>query len=564
MRIKMSALFALLISAHLLWAPAAGQEAATEEPADPAPTPAGFAVRFDGQTLLELYATVGSFSAEDRARAAADRLERLFATPGFSAGSITITEHDDATALVSGEETIVVINDEDAAPKDLPRQVVAWRAAEEARRALGVVRKKPTGEVFWQGALYAAIATVVFIVVILLLRRIFKLLDKAVERWRETRLHSIKLQNAEILPADRVAAALSAIIKLLRLVVLLPLLYYFLSLVLGFFPQTARVADVLLSYILGALEAIGRGFSAHLPDLIFIVVIIVLARWFLRFVDLIFDAIGKGSIAIPGFDPEWTTPTHKLVRVGVILIAAAAVFPYIPGSSSPAFQTISIFLGLLLSLGSTSAIANIIGGVVITYMRPFNVGDRVQVADTIGDVVEKSLFVIRVKTLKNVEVTIPNAMVLTNHLINFSASAQHQGLILHARVTISYDVPWRRIHELLVGAAGKTENVLADPTPFVLQLGLDNFAVSYELNAHTDKPHEMVGTYSALYQNIQDACNEAGIEIMSPTYTSVRDGNRAAIPDEYLPKSYSAPSFRISPLDIFTRRHGEPPPPDGQ
>ena len=247
------------------------------------------------------------------------------------------------------------------------------------------------------------------------------------------------------------------------------------------------------------------------------------------------------------FYEDCSRPTYKIVRFLIIAFAAIFVFPYLPGSSSPVFQGISVFIGVLFSLGSTSAIGNIVAGTVITYMRPFKIGDRVKIADTVGDVVEKTLLVTRIRTIKNVDVTVPNAMVLGSHIINFSSSANDRGLILHTGVTIGYDVPWAEVHKLLIAAAEATDNVMKEPKPFVYQTSLDDSYVSYELNAYTDKPNIMARIYSELHQNIQDKFNEAQVEILSPRYSSIRDGNTTTVPDEYLPKSYSPPGFRVFP-----------------
>ncbi len=224
------------------------------------------------------------------------------------------------------------------------------------------------------------------------------------------------------------------------------------------------------------------------------------------------------------------------------------ISPYMPGFGSPAFQGISIFFGILLSLGSTAAIANMVAGAALTYMRPFKVGDRVKIADTIGDVVEKTLLITRVQTVKNVEVTIPNAMVLGSHMINFSVLAQESKLIIHTAITIGYDVPWRQVHELLIAAAQGTQGVVPEPPPFVIQTSLNDFSVSYELNVYTADAQRLLAIQSDLHQNIQDKFNEAGVEIMSPTYAAVRDGNQVTIPDDYLPKTYEAQGFRIASL----------------
>jgi small-conductance mechanosensitive channel len=182
-------------------------------------------------------------------------------------------------------------------------------------------------------------------------------------------------------------------------------------------------------------------------------------------------------------------------------------------------------------------------------MLPFRPGDRVKIADTIGDVVEQNLLVVRVRTIKNVEITIPNSTVLGHHIVNYSRNAEDQGLVLHSTVTIGYDVPWPRVHELLVAAARKTPGVLQEPSPFVLQTALNDFHVSYEVNLHTDEPPRMATIYSDLHANIQDEFARAGVEIMSPTYVAARDGNQVAIPEDRLPGGTVTPAFRVQQVE---------------
>ncbi|MFM7715608.1 MAG: mechanosensitive ion channel family protein, partial [Microcystis sp.] len=232
-------------------------------------------------------------------------------------------------------------------------------------------------------------------------------------------------------------------------------------------------------------------------------------------------------------------------------IAAIVAFPYLPGFNSPAFQGISVFLGLLLSLGSTSAIANVIGGIILIYTRAFRIGDHIQIGDVIGDLIEKNFLVIRIRTPTNKIITIPNSSLLSSNVINFTIASREldEHLILQTTITLGYDLPWRKVHKILIEAALDTEHILKEPAPFVLQTSLDDFYISYQLNAYTNKPSLMVIIYSELHQNIQDKCNEVGIEILSPNYTSLRDGNTTTIPENYLPSDYVAPSFRVQSSD---------------
>jgi small-conductance mechanosensitive channel len=262
-----------------------------------------------------------------------------------------------------------------------------------------------------------------------------------------------------------------------------------------------------------------------------------------------FGELRDEKLTIRGFYPDWAEPTAKLVRVLILAASAIVAFPYLPGSDSPAFKGISVFLGVLLSLGSTSAVAHGVAGTILTYMRAFQTGDFVRIGGDVGEVIEKTLLVTRVRTQKNEVITIPNGTVLGGVVVNYSAEAHKRGVIFHTIVTIGYSAPWRQVHELLISAALATEDVLHDPSPFVLQTALNDFYVSYELNAYTDKPTNMQNIYSVLHQNIQDRFNEAGVEINSPHYASLRDGNETTIPQSYWPRDYKVPAFQVSQIN---------------
>jgi small-conductance mechanosensitive channel len=375
----------------------------------------------------------------------------------------------------------------------------------------------------------------------------FRVMVDKVPGWKGSLIKPVKVKTVEVLSEDRIVELLSFGFKTLRFGALIVIGYFYTTIVFSFFAFSRTWAQTLVNYIVGPLLNVFTAFISFLPQLFFIVVIVFVTRGFVKIIKAMFAEVGRGAISLPGFYAEWAEPTYKIVRFLVFAFAAIMIFPYLPGSDSPAFQGVSVFLGILFSLGSTSAVSNIVSGTVLTYMRPFNKGDRVKIADTTGDVIEKTLLVTRIRTVKNVDITIPNAMVLGSHIINFSSAAKERGLILHTTVTIGYDAPWRQVHDLLTSAAATTSHILKTPPPFVLQTSLDDFYPSYELNAYTDQPNIMAGIYSELHQNIQDKFNEAGVEIMSPHYAAVRDGNQIALPPDYLPKPYAAPGFRIFP-----------------
>lgn len=292
-----------------------------------------------------------------------------------------------------------------------------------------------------------------------------------------------------------------------------------------------HLAARLLALILAPLSYIWNAALEYLPDFLTAVIIICFARFLIHIVGLIFDGIKKGRVRLPNFYPEWADPSFGLVKLLIIVLCAVIVFPYLPGSSSPAFQGISIFIGLLVSLGSTTAVANVVAGTVLTYTRAFQVGDQVMVSTTRGRIVERTTFVTRVQTPKNVIVSIPNAMVLNNDIINFSKNMGKSGLLVHTSITIGYDVPWKQVNELMIAAALKTEGIESTPEPFVLQTSLDDNYVSYEINGWSQKPGELPLIYSKLHANILDEFHGHNVEITSPMYRASRDGSASTIPE---------------------------------
>ncbi len=238
-------------------------------------------------------------------------------------------------------------------------------------------------------------------------------------------------------------------------------------------------------------------------------------------------------MVVKGFYADWAMPTFNIIKTLLYVFMFIIIFPYLPGSNTPIFQGVSVFVGVVISLGSTSLIGNAVAGLVLTYMRPFQVGDRIKIGDATGNVIERTPFVTRIRTPKNEEITIPNSSIMSAHTINYTAAAENNShhLILHTSVTIGYDSPWRQVHDLLLRAADRTAMVLKEPQPFVLQITLNDFHIEYQINAFTDQANYMPKIYSELHQNIQDTFSEAGVEIMSPYYISERDGNKLALPD---------------------------------
>lgn len=495
-----------------------------------------------GDTALFVPTRFGAFTAAHRAEAIEARLRGLTRVRLDSLGIVVGERGSDITA---GDVILMTVTDEDAAAAGIPRDVLAAQFRDALWAQVSKVSFIETVHVIAVGAALTLVATLVLVLLLRVIRRGIARAEAALAARKDGGLPSLRIKTLEILTAEQVAQGLSAVLRFVRIAVVLLLLYFYLPLVLGFFPWTEPYADRLLGYVLDPLGRVGWGILEYLPNIAFIAVIIVITRYALVVVKAVFTAVGRGTLTFGGFEPEWAEPTYKIARFLVIAFVLVVIFPYLPGAESEAFKGVSLFLGLLVSLGSSSAISNIIAGTVLTYTRAFSVGDRVRIGESTGDVVAKTLLVTRVRTIKNVDVTIPNAMVLSAHVLNFTAMARTDGLVVHTSVTIGYDVPWRKVHELLLEAAAKVPDLLAEPKPFVLQTALGDFSVAYELNAITRESHALARIYSELHAAIQDAFNAAGVEIMSPQYHALRDGNTMTIPEGQRPAGYVPPAFRV-------------------
>lgn len=382
---------------------------------------------------------------------------------------------------------------------------------------------------------------VLFVLVIVVQYLLFKLtnylfrkLRRYIIRFKQQKLKPIIIRDYELLNTRRLGRILIFFSNILRYLILLIQLMFSVPILFAIFPQTEKLALRIFLYIIEPVKMVVRSIVEYIPNLFIILVIWYCIKYIIKGLRYIAGEIADEKLKIAGFYPDWAHPTFNIVRFLLYAFMIAMIYPYLPGSDSGVFQGISVFVGLIVSLGSSTVIGNIIAGLVITYMRPFKLGDRIKLNDTTGNVIEKTPFVTRLRTPKNEVVTIPNSFMMSSHTVNYSASARRFGLIIHTSVTIGYDVPWRQVHQLLIDAARSTPGVVAHPKPFVLETELQDYYPCYQINAYIRDADNLGQIMSDLHQNIQDRFNEAGVEIMSPHYYAGRDGNASTIPDDYL------------------------------
>ena len=464
-----------------------------------------------------------------------------------------MTEQEGSSELRVGSRLLMVVTQQDARSVGVARAGLAAQTARELETAIRAERLRYEPGTLLRSGFSGLVATVILVILLWLSGRIARGLLAMAGRWQARRLAQL-MQKAEIVAPEGVSRVFDRLVFWTRVVFIGLVLDLYLTFVLGLFPWTRVVSRRLLNYLITPVETAAAAFVGYLPNLLFVIVIAAIIQLSIRLVGLFFERIEQGRLVFKNFPPEWAAPTNKIVRVLLLAFGVVVAFPYLPASDSAAFAGVSVFMGVLLSLSSSSAISNIIAGVVLTYTGAFRLGDRVKLGDCFGDIIEMSLLATHIRTIKNEHVTIPNSIALNNSMTNYCRTANTSGLILHTSVTIGYDAPWRTVHELLIGAARATPGLLQEPSPFVWQTALNDFYVTYEINAYTATPHDMVDIYAALHARIQDTFYAAGVEIMSPHFAAVRDGNTVAIPEANRPAGYRAPRFRVDGLEEIVSR----------
>jgi small-conductance mechanosensitive channel len=503
-------------------------------------------IGFFKDTLFTIYSKLGSFSAKDRADAISKRINSLADNFNFTGDSLIAIESESTVDIMFGETIIMSVSENDAIWENESKVELANKYRSIIANEVMHFKTETSLSKLLKEIGLAILVLFIIVVIIIYINKGSKWLANKISEQENKRINGFKIRNYTLFDAKREVGVLLNINTLIKWLVILLVIYIALPILFGIFPWTKGFATTLFSYILNPLKKIAGSVWHFLPDLFTILVIIFVFRYIFRALAFLKAEIENESLTIPGFYADWANPTYQIIRVLVFAFMVIVIFPYLPGSDSPIFQGVSVFLGFLFTFGSSGSLSNVIAGLVLTYMRLFKIGDRVKIGEVVGDVIEKSLLVTRIRTIKNEIISIPNSTVMNSHTVNYSSDAPEKGLIIHTTVTIGYDVPWRDMHQILIDAAIKTELVLSEPKPFVLQTSLDDFYVSYQINAYVREANKQAKIYSDLHQNIQDTCNERGVEILSPHYRAARDGNNVTIPSDYLPKDYKAPSFNVN------------------
>ncbi len=492
----------------------------------------GIPVIVEEDTLFYLYAKRGGHTPQQRAEMIGAAILDLGKQFNLQPDSVYVEHSDIVTDVMYGHTVIVTFTDQDGLWENSTRDQLA-----AAKRTVIVQKLQELKE---EHSLWRLAKRILYFVLVLagqyLLFRatnwLYRKLKVRIYKLRDTRLKSFTIQDYELLDKHKQVRLLIVIANLGRYLFMLFQLLITVPMLFAIFPQTKDLAYQIFSYIWNPVKSILMGIVDYIPNLFTILVIWLAVKYLVKLVGYLANEIQAEKLKINGFYPDWAVPTFHIVRFLLYAFMVAMIYPYLPGSKSGVFQGISVFVGLIVSLGSSTVIGNIIAGLVITYMRPFKLGDRIKLNETVGNVIEKTLFVTRIKTPKNELVTIPNSFIMSSHTVNYSSSARTYGLIIHSEVSIGYDVPWRKVHALLIEAALATPGVFSDPQPFVLETALNDWYPIYQINAYIQDADKLAQIYSDLHQHIQDIFVREEIEIMSPHYMAMRDGNEITIPKD--------------------------------
>lgn len=481
-------------------------------------TTPGYPVVVDKDTLYYLYTNRGGHAPSQRAKMNEDEILKLGKILTLRPDSLFIEHSDFVSDIMYGDQVILTFTDQDALWAGYDRETYTKNIQAKVITKLHDL-KQQFG--LWTMIKRVGLLVILIVAQFFLIRGtnwVFRRVRARIRLLQDSKLRPISFHDYEFLDTPKQVKLLIYGASLLRYVLIIIQLLITIPLLFSIFPQTENIAMNLLSYVWFPIRNIFWNIINYIPNLFTILIIYFAIRYTVRFVKYLASEVEEERLNISGFYSDWAQPTFQIIRFLLYAFMVAMVYPYLPGSESGIFQGVSVFVGLIVSLGSTSVIGNIMAGMVMTYMRPFQLGDRIRLDQTVGNVIEKTVFVTRIKTPKNEIVTVPNSFVMSSKTINYSASARNYGLIMHTEICVDFLVPWRKVHELMIEAALETDLVLPDPKPFVLETSLDPSYPIYQINVYIKEVDKQAGILANLLENIIDKFEQNGYDIATPDY----------------------------------------------
>jgi small-conductance mechanosensitive channel len=474
-------------------------------------------VKIDGRNLFYVRG-ISSYPAQQRANTISRRIKKVAADKTISPDSVKIINAPDHLMIYAGKEFIMNVYTADAELERVSQTALANLFRDKTAEAIDLHRDQRSRPALIKKSIYAFGALILYISLLIGILWLILKIKIWLQIVIKSKVDSLENKSFNLIGSMQIWSVYNTIFRILKFLIITILTIISLEYVFGLFPWTNNIVLTSLNLIMDPLTTLGKGIISYIPSLFFLLVIFFVTRYLLKLIRLLFSGINNGVIEIRDFSPEWSIPTFRIIRIFIIAFSIIIAYPYIPGSSSAAFKGVSVFLGLLISLGSSSLIGNIISGYSMTYRKAFRKGDCIKFNDITGFVEEQKLMVTRLRSHKNEEIIIPNSILQNSNIINYTSKAKEKGLILHTIVGIGYETPWRQVDSMLKLAADRTKGFLKQPPPFVLKKSLGDFAVNYEINAYCDDVANMNRHYSELHQNILDVFNENDVQIMTPAY----------------------------------------------
>jgi small-conductance mechanosensitive channel len=518
-------------------------------------------VVIDGSRLFFVSA-VSPYKASERAARIRAAILEAARSDEITSQDITTQAMRDGVHIRAGETVLLTLLDSDVSDRGLSPSSVGELYRQRVVEAINSYRAEREPDRLVRATGFALAYLLALVVLMWLVRRVFRWLERWAERRLERDLRKLEAKSQKLLKASprrllstgRVSLVIAGFIRATRSVILANLIYLTATRVLDLFPWTRSFASTLLRLFVSPLRELWYGLVRATPGLIFILVLFLVFKYLLSLMAKLFKSIEKQTIHLEGFDPDWAMPTYKIARTVLIALGIVIAFPYIPGSDSLAFKGLSVFVGVLLSIGSSSVIANTFAGLSMIYRRAFKVGDRVRIDEVEGHVRDIRLQTTQIVTPKNESVILPNSTIMNTNVTNYSQLARETGLIVHSTVGIGYDTSWQQVEAMLLEAAYRTEALLKEPPPFVLQKTLGDFAVDFEINAYSPTADGLPQIYSELHSHIRDVFNEYGVQIMSPAYVADPPDPKVVAPEDW----YPAPAKAKRIEDLATDASDQP------
>ena len=485
-------------------------------------TTPGVPLVVDGDTLFYIHASLGGNDALHRAAAAARKITLIGKSLKVTTDSMHIFEGEYTADIMCGEIVVLSISDLDGlwnglSRLELARQLLPIVSAEiHALHAEYGLKAKLTG-LGW-----AVFLIVVQIVFFLLTIRLIRWLRQKIINGLGGKLKPLAVKGYVLLNMHQQKRILLALTRVLQFLLILLQLFISLPLLFSIFPETEMFTWNMINYVWSPLRDTMLSFIYYFPNLVKIVVIIMVVRWLLKGLRHLSNEIAAGRLKIDRFYQDWAQPTYHIIRIFVVAFTLVVIWPWLPGSESGIFKGVSIFVAALFSLGSTTTIGNLISGIIITYMRPFLVGDYVAIGEREGEVIEKNAFITRLKDIKGNIITVPNNSILSQQTVNYTAAARDgQGSVVHSAFTFTYKVPRQTIEGYLLEGAARCQLLLKEPAPFVLVTALEDFYTRYEINGYTTQTDRLFEVYSELHKNIIDVFSEHDLDPTSSHFVKV-------------------------------------------